>query len=50
MREQLINRLQKKLKTLSTVLVKEYDARLLVKYLELEKEIQIQKAYIQNEN
>ncbi len=46
MRELLIVKLQKRIRTLSSVLVKEYDAKLLVKYLELEKEVEVQKAYL----
>lgn len=49
MRELLIVKLQKRVKTLSTELVKQYDAKTLAKFLELEKEIQIQKSYITQE-
>lgn len=49
MRELLIVKLQKRIKTLSSVLVKEYDAKLLVKFLELEKELQIQTSYLSRE-
>lgn len=46
MRELLIVKLQKRIKTLTSVLVKEYDAKLLVKLEEAEKEIQIQQSYL----
>lgn len=49
MREALIVKLQKRIATLSSVLVKEYDAKLLTKFLELEKEIQIQQSYLSQE-
>jgi hypothetical protein len=50
MRELLIVKLQKQIKTLSSVLVKEYDAKLLAKFLQLEKEVDIQKAYLSQED
>ena len=46
MRELLIVKLQKRIKTLTSVLVKEYDTKLLVKLEEAEKEIQIQQSYL----
>lgn len=49
MRELIISKLQKKLRTLNSVLVKEYDAKLLAKFLEIEKEISIQQAYLSQE-
>lgn len=50
MREAVIARLQKRIRTLSSLLVKEYDTKLVAKFLEAEKELQIQKAYDQHEN
>jgi hypothetical protein len=50
MRELLIVKLQKQIRTLSSVLIKEYDARLLAKFLELEKEVQIQQSYLSQED
>jgi hypothetical protein len=50
MRELLIVKLQKRIKTLSSVLVKEYDAKLLVKLEEAEKDLQIQQAYLSQED
>lgn len=49
MRELLIVKLQKRIKTLSSELVKAYDAKTLAKFLELEKEIEIQKSYLSQE-
>jgi hypothetical protein len=49
MREVLIIKLQKRISSLNSILVKEYDARLLAKFLELEKELQIQQAYLSQE-
>ena len=49
MRELLIVKLQKRIRTLSTELVKQYDPKALALFLELEKEISIQKAYITQE-
>lgn len=50
MRELLIVKLQKRINTLTSVLVKEYDAKLLVKLEEAEKEIQIQQSYLSQED
>lgn len=49
MRELLIVKLQKRIKTVSVELVKSYDAKNLALFLELEKEISIQKSYISQE-
>lgn len=50
MRELLIVKLQKRIKTLSSELVKAYDAKTLAKFLELEKEVEIQKSYLSQED
>lgn len=49
MRELLIVKLQKRIRTLSAELVKQYDPKTLALFLELEKEISIQKSYITQE-
>lgn len=49
MRELLIVKLQKRIRTLSAELVKQYDPKALAKFLELEKEVEIQKAYLSQE-
>lgn len=50
MRELLIVKLQKRIRAVSAELVKQYDPKNLALFLELEKEVEIQKAYISQEN
>ena len=50
MRELLIVKLQKRIRAVSAELVKSYDAKNLSLFLELEKEIEVQKSYISKED
>ena len=49
MREVTIGKILRKMRTLNSMLVKEYDSKMLAKYLELERELQIQQCYEQQE-
>ena len=50
MREVTINRIKRRLQQISASLVKQYDAKLLNQFTNLEKELQIQQAYEQHES
>lgn len=49
MREVVINRIKRRLQQISASLVKQYDAKLLKQFTDLEKEFQIQQSYEQYE-
>ncbi len=48
-REKLIFRLQRRIENLEVILKKEYDSHVLAQWCMIDKEIQIQKAYLENE-
>ena len=48
-RERIILKLQRRMENLEVVLKKNYDSHVLSQWCRLEKEIEIQKAYIENE-
>jgi len=50
MRELNIKKIQRKLQQLSASLVKQYDAKVLKQFTNLEKELEIQRAYEQHES